>query len=293
MPVRLLVAPLLVSLLASSSPAQEVEQHPNLTYRTVGDRALQVDLAKPAGDGPFPAIVFVHGGGWRRGNRARYRTEIVEAAKRGYVAITVTYRLTEPKDGKATNPFPVAVHDVKAAVRWLRANAEKYGVDPKRVGATGGSAGGHLSLMLGTTDAKDDLEGDGGYADRTSRVQAVVNVFGPTEMPALGKASGGAAPILVSFLGGTNADKPAVWKQASPVTFVTKDDPPTLTIHGADDRLVPVEQAHLLDKAMKAVGVTHELLVLEGQGHGFRGDANEKARKAMYAFFDEHLKKAD
>lgn len=280
----------LVVLVPLAASAQEIEQHPNLTYKTVGDRALQVDLAKPKGDGPFPAIVFVHGGGWRGGNRASYRGMIRQAAERGYVAITVTYRLTEAEaGGRARNPFPAQVHDVKCAVRWLRANAKKYGIDPQRIGATGGSAGGHLSLMLGTTDAKADLEGPG-YEDRSSRVQAVVNYFGPTDFPRIAETSKGATPIVSSFLDGDHAAKPKVWSLASPITHVTDDDPPILTIHGAEDMLVPVDQAKRFDAAAKKAGVRHELLILEGQAHGFRGEAADRARKALFDFFDAHLK---
>lgn len=285
-----LVLAIILAVPLADLAAAEIEQHPNLTYKTVGDRALQVDLAKPEGDGPFPAIVFIHGGGWRGGNRAGYRSMIRQAAERGYVAITVTYRLTEADEGgKAKNPFPAQVHDVKCAVRWLRANAKEYGVDPKRIGATGGSAGGHLSLMLGTTDASAKLEGDG-YTDRPSRVQAVVNYFGPTDMPRIAETSKGATPIVSSFLDGDYATKPEVWRQASPITYVSKDDPPTLTIHGAEDTLVPVDQAKRFDEAMKEAGANHELLILEGQGHGFRGEAADRASDALFRFFDTHLK---
>jgi acetyl esterase/lipase len=294
MVLRTALPAILVALLALPVQAAEIELHPNLTYCTVGDRELQVDLVKPVGKGPFPAIVFVHGGGWRGGNRGGYTGLIKQAAERGYVAMTVTYRLTDPDEGgKAKHPYPAAVHDVKCAVRWLRANAQKYGVDPQRIGATGGSAGGHLSLMLGTTDGGAKLEGEGGYPDRSSRVQAVVNYFGPTDMPALGETSDGARPIVESFLAGKAADHADLWRQASPITYVTEDDPPTLTIHGADDKLVPPDQARRFDAAMKKAGATHELLILEGQGHGFRGEANTRATEAMFRFFDEHLKASE
>ena len=272
----------------------EIIEEENLTYGKGGDRALKLDLARPEGDGPFPALVFIHGGGWQSGNRAEFRREIVEAAKRGYVAVTVSYRLTEADDqGKTKHPFPAQVNDVKCAVRWLRANAARYRVAPDRIGATGSSAGGHLSLMLGLTDAAAKLEGSGGHADRSSRVQAVVNYFGPTDMLELQRTSAGAKPIVASFLGGPPRQARNLYLASSPTTYASQDDPPVLSLHGADDRLVPPDQARLLAKKMKAAGASHTLVILDGQGHGFRGEAAAKAKAAKYEFFDKHLKQKD
>lgn len=280
-----------ILLLACGDARAEIVTEEAVTYCTQGDVELQVDLARPEGNGPFPAIVFVHGGGWQGGNRLAYRREIAEAARRGYVAVTVSYRLTQPNEqGQARFPFPAQVHDVKCAIRWLRANAEKYRVDSERIGATGGSAGGHLSLMLGLTDDSADLEGEGGYSDQSSRVQAVVNVFGPTDMARLRETSPGAAPIAERFLGGAPGAVPEQYKASSPVTYVSKDDPPVLTLHGSADTLVPPEQAELLDRKMKEAGVPHTLIMLEGQGHGFRDEAAKQASDAMWDFFAKHLK---
>jgi acetyl esterase/lipase len=297
--------PLLVALLVLSTTAAcaddanpqagDIKTEENVPYREVDGRQLQLDIAYPADTSrKHPAILFIHGGGWRGGNRQTYRREIEEAARRGYVAATVSYRLTEPdKSGHAKYPFPAAVHDVKAAVRFLRQHADQYGIAPDRIGVTGGSAGGHLSLMLGLTDADDGLEGETKGDVPGTRVQAVVNVFGPTDMVLLHKTSPGAAPIVVSFLAGTPDSAAEAYRQSSPITFVTKDDPPTLTIHGTADTLVPPDQAERLDQALQKAGVPHELLLLEGQGHGFRGEAVNKSREAMYRFFDEHLKKIE
>ena len=166
----------------------------NITYGKAGDTELKLDLARPQGDGPFPAIVFIHGGGWCEGNRQGYRGQIQEAARRGYVAVTIDYRLMKFDRAKketttATTIFPAQIHDAKAAVRWVRANAQKYHVDPNRIGVTGGSAGGHLSLLVGLADASAGLEGNSGNPDQSSGVQAVVNTFGPTEMAACYKKS--------------------------------------------------------------------------------------------------------
>ena len=142
----------------------EIVVEENITYGKAGDTELKLDLARPQGDGPFPAIVFIHGGGWYQGNRQGYRGQIQEAAKRGYVAATISYRLMQFDESKketttATPIFPAQIHDAKAAIRWLRANAKKYHVDPDRIGVTGGSAGGHLSLLGGLTDPCVELGG--------------------------------------------------------------------------------------------------------------------------------------
>jgi len=280
-------------IVPAAMAADKITVQEDVVYGKGGQTELKLDLARPAGEGPFPAIVYIHGGGWRAGNRKMYRKEIEEAAHRGYVAVTVTYRLTDPdQSGKARNPFPVQVNDVKCAVRWLRANAEKYHVDPQRIGAKGASAGGHLSLMLAVTDTSQALEGDGGYPDVSSRVQAVVNYFGPTDMPQLHATSPGAAPILDVFLGGGPEQAAEAYKAASPITHLSADDPPILTIHGAVDKLVPIDQATRFDERAHAVGVSHSLLTLEGQPHGFRGGAEKKALEAGFEFFDKHLKGA-
>jgi acetyl esterase/lipase len=262
-----------------------------ITYCEIAGETLQLDMARPAGEGPFPAIVMIHGGGWEGGSRAGYLGALPAMAKHGYVALTISYRLTKPDaSGKAKYPFPAAVNDCKCAIRWLRANAAKYKVDPERIGVTGGSAGGHLSLMLGVTSASDGLEGDGGYADQSSKVQAVVNIFGPTDMPHISKSTGGAAPIVERFLGGKLDAIPDVYKKASPISYVKKDLPPMLTIHGTADTLVPPDQAERFDKAMREAGAQHTMLLLNGQGHGFQGEGAQKSIEATVAFFDKHLK---
>jgi acetyl esterase/lipase len=135
----------------------------DITYGKAGDTELKLDLARPQGDGPFPAIVFIHGGGWSGGNRQVYRGQIQEAATRGYVAVTISYRLMQFDQAKketttATPVFPAQIHDAKAAIRWVRAHAEKYQVDPDRIGVTGASAGGHLSLLVGVLTLHGDQD---------------------------------------------------------------------------------------------------------------------------------------
>jgi acetyl esterase/lipase len=284
---RLSMASLLLFSLAAVSQAAEdtkIKTAHDVTYTKAGDRELKLDIAEPAeGDGPFPAVVFIHGGGWAAGDKSSYRPLLDVLAKHGYVAISVQYRFA-PDD-----VFPAQIHDVKAAVRWLRAHAKEHKVDVERIGATGGSAGGHLALLLGVTDADDGLEGDVEKDAPSSRVQAVVNFFGPTDLLAkdIPPVSQG---ILKKFLGGTVDEKTDLAKQASPLTYVTKDDPPILTFQGTKDPLVPGSQAVYLGAAMTRAEVPGRVEFLIGAGHGWGGEEMERTVKEMIEFFDQHLK---
>ena len=212
---------------------------------------------------------------------------IEDAARRGYVAATITYRLSDPdSSGKPKNPFPAQIEDVKCAVRWLRANAEKYHVDPNRIGATGGSAGGHLSLLVGVTVPRPSSR-ETAVTRATSRVQAVVKYFGPTDLPRLHKSSRGGRAARQP-VGRSPRKRAALYKAASPITYVSKDDPPTLTIHGTADPVVPVEQATEFDAAMRKAGASHTHVAPWREAR-FAG--NQTAREATFKFFDEHLKK--
>jgi acetyl esterase/lipase len=272
--------------------AAEVIVEKAIVYGTGGGKDLKLDLARPQqATGLLPALVYIHGGGWQGGDRSMYRNDILEAAKRGYVAVTVSYRLSDPDyAGKPRNAFPAQIEDVKCAIRWLRANAEKYHVDPNRIGATGGSAGGHLSLLAGVAPNSKPLEGIGGNTGVSSQVQAVVNYFGPTDMPRLYAISKGAAVALDHLFGAPPAKAAELYRIASPITYVSKDSPPILTLHGTVDPVVPVEQAIEFDAAMKKAGASHTLVLMEGQGHGFGGEPGKKATEATFKFFDEHLK---
>ncbi|HTE19588.1 MAG TPA: alpha/beta hydrolase, partial [Armatimonadota bacterium] len=203
---------------------------------------------------------------------------------RGYVAVTASYRLA-PK-----YPFPAAIHDVKAAVRWLRANAAKYRIDPQRIGVTGGSAGGHLAQFLGVTGGLKEFEGEGGNPEQSSRVTCVVNFFGPSDLTQSYGKSVDAAEVLPLFLGGNLETARQRHVVASPLYWVTPLAAPTLCVHGTKDNYVAYEQATWLIERLKAAGVEAELLTLEGAGHSFQGEDAKRADAAMFAFFDKHLK---
>lgn len=280
-------------VIASLAGAGEITVEPNITYAQVGEVPLQLDLARPTeGDGPFPAIVFIHGGGWLGGNRHAFRSKMEQAAERGYVAVTVSYRLTQPdpQTGVPKAPFPAQIHDCKAAIRWLRAHAQEYKVNPQKIAVMGASAGGHLSLLAGLTSPDDGLEGELGNPDQSSRVQAVVNIFGPTDMKVIYESTPAVVGMVKALCNGTPETAPQAFAQASPLTYVTSDDPPILTLHGDADKLVPIEQARLLDEKLKSAGVVHQLVVLKDQGHGFQGDAAQQADTAAWEFLERHLK---
>ena len=283
----------LVFLAAAPAAAQKDTPVPatvtfekGIEYTNPDNQHLQLDLARPkTGDGPFPCVLCIHGGGFRAGNRQGYDGLIVRLAEKGYVAVTVSYRLA-PK-----YPFPAAVHDTKAAVRWLRANAKTYHIDPARIGVTGGSAGGHLAQFLAVTADVKEFEGDGGNPKESSAVTCVVNVYGPSDFTKSYGKSVDAAEVLPLFLGGNLEKARARHVKASPLYWVTPNAAPTLCVHGTDDKYVAVEQAEWLVDKLKAAGVEAELLKLDGAGHGFKGKDAETAEKAMIAFFDAHLKK--
>src|SRR5262245_39499170 len=295
MPVRV-VSLLLLALWALPAAADEVPIEKDVVYTRRGDVDLKLDLARPVkGEGPFPLVVCIHGGAWQAGNRAAHHRTIRLLAEHGYVAATVQYRLS-PK-----HRFPAHVEDVKAAVRFLRASAKKYNLDPNRVGALGDSAGGHLSLMLGVLDPGDGLEGDGPHKDQPSKVQAVVNYYGPTDLSAweptdqgdmllrrgLGRGGDG---LLEDFLG-TSDRKAAVMKKASPVTYLDGKDAPVLTFQGTVDPLVQPRQAELLHAALRKAGVVEQLEVLKDAGHGWGGKDRDRTDRVAIEFLDRHLKK--
>jgi acetyl esterase/lipase len=278
--------------------SNDIEYLTDLVYGKAGDTELKLDLARPKnGNGPFPAIVCLHGGGWHMGTRKMYTRWLMELAPQGYVVVTASYRFA-PK-----HPFPSQINDAKCAVRWLRANAERYKVDKDRIGCIGDSAGGHLVCLLGTTTMKDGLEGDGGHAEQSSKVQCVVAYYPPTDLTIVHDViRSGKAPFLEGLyakkvvedlLGGppekVGAEK---YQKCSPLCYAGKDAAPMLLVHGTADRLVPIDQSRMLEKKLREAGADVTLLPIEKGGHGFAGKDNEKAAAAAMQFFARHLRPA-
>ena len=261
-----------------------------------GDRVLHVEIARPQvpPPTPMPAVLWVHGGGWSRGS---YKgNQAMALAAKGYFTATIEYRLS----GEAT--WPAQIEDCKLGVRWLRANAAKYNVDPDKIGCWGSSAGGHLVACMGVMD-DPRFEGTGGYPGVSSRVQAVVDYFGPTDMTkgseGIQRAKEGVdAPGPLGLFGAHFAEKPELWKDGSPLVYVKAGDPPFLIAHGDQDLTVPIAHSEKLVAALKKAGVPVEFIVVKGAEHDFRPVEGVTAvepdrptlETAVLAFFDQHLK---
>ncbi len=285
-----LVLCLAPSLLLAQNAAPKVPDgvayEPDIVFGKGGDVELALDIARPEKlDKPAPCVVFIHGGGWQGGNRKVHTPHVLEFAKRGFVSATIQYRLVP----KAV--FPAQVEDVKCAIRYLRANAEKHQLNPDKIGAVGFSAGAHLSMLLGTMDEKDGLEGSGGHADQSSKVQAVVAFFGPTDLAADFPTTPVDVPSLIhKFLSGTREEKPDNYKAASPITYVDKDDAPTLIYHGMKDRLVPFAQAEKMAEVMHQAGMAGRVELMLGADHGWGEPELKRTTEGTAAFLAEQLK---
>ncbi len=235
----------------------------DLTYAKYGNRSLEMDLYRPKGVwGALPAIVCIHGGGWAKGSKANY-TKIAQAlAARGYVAATISYRLS----GEA--PFPAAIQDCKAAVRFLRANARAYGINPDGIGAIGSSAGGHLAALLATSHGVEELEGKGGHPSLSSRVQTAVPMGAQTDfLSDRTKEVSGERLIWKQFMGGSQDERPEAYRLASPLEHLDKDDPPCLFITGETDD--ESTRATKFRKRMTELGLSSGLEIIQGAPHGF------------------------
>ena len=271
----------------TSRPAipEDVVLEPDLVYSSVGGK-MALDIVRPRAGAPHAAVLCIHGGGFRAGKRDSYLPLCIRLAQRGYVAATVTYRLA-PRD-----QFPAQVHDVKAAVRFLRANAAKYGIDPDRIGVTGQSAGGTLALFVGLTGGIPELEGTGPNLDQSSRVSCVANFYGATDFTKSYGKSVDAADVLPLFLGGDLEHEPQAHRRASPLNWVNPSAAPVLSLHGTKDRYVEYAQSIWLTDRLRAAGVVAELETLEGADHGFKGADSDRAEQRMFAWFEKYLSPA-
>jgi acetyl esterase/lipase len=286
---------------ASSLSAQPCETYAGLAYGTYVDAAgqtqeLLLDLMIPGwAPSPIPVVVFIHGGGWRTGSRAPIPTRVSDLCSRGYAIASVDYRFSN------VAVWPAQLHDVKGAVRWLRANASEWGFDPERFGAWGESAGGHLASLLGTSggvpsvtvgNVTVDLEGaTGGNLAESSRVQAVVDYYGATDFLQMhfyptSMNHDAATSDESRLIGGPIQDRPERVATANPITYVTPDDPPFFVVHGTVDKTNPFNQSELLVDALAANGGSVDFLAIQNGGHGGTPFTTSSVLQMVYGFFD-------
>lgn len=252
----------------------EVTETTDIVYASRGGRELRLDLYRPRpGKGPFPAVVYIHGGGWRSGSRRQLRRYAIHMAAAGFVGAAIEYRLS----GEAK--YPAAVDDARAAVAWLRENAASYDVDPHRIGVVGQSAGGHLAALLGVG------------VDAESPVQAVAVLNAVLDLPAAARANPLATgTAITSFLGYAYTERPELWSQASPLSHVSCRSSPMLLLHGTDDTVVPFAQSVAMSAALERAGVPVELSSATGVGHLWFFNS-EQAFQASAARIEEFLRK--
>lgn len=275
-------APVLFAVVAATLCAQSpapftlpdgVDWRRDIIYsRPDPGRELKADLFLPeSGSGPWPAIVFIHGGGWRNGNKQAFRRQAAHLATRGFVGLCIEYRLS----GEAK--WPAAYDDAQAAVKYLRDNFRALRVDPNRIGAAGGSAGGHLAALLGTNP--------------NLRLTAVAAFNPALDLITLGGDAQGARNSIIDFLGSRYPDAPDLWKAASPARQVSARSAKFLFLHGTKDETVPYSQSIQMAEALRKLGVTAELFTAEGAGHGFfnRDPWFAPTLERMQTFFETYL----
>ncbi|HZP16601.1 MAG TPA: alpha/beta hydrolase [Terriglobales bacterium] len=277
---------------AQSPPPPGTRVDRDLIFAKFGDKNLSLDLYRPAKQaGKLPVVVWIYGGAWMQRNKSAQVGHGSWLATHGYAVAVIDYRLSSEA------LFPAQINDCKAAVRWLRANAAKYGLDGEHVGAWGESSGGHLASMLGVTGDRSVL-GAQGDSSESSSVQAVVDFYGPTDFLQMDAHALPNSPFKHDapdspesrLVGGPIQQNASRVEAANPVKYVARNAPPFLIVHGEQDPLVPCHQSELLYEALKKEGAGVTFYKIAGAGHGGPEFYNEMMRGAVLAFLDRHLK---
>ncbi len=241
----------------------QLDEQLDITFAQYGERTLAMDIYRPKqADGPLPAIICIHGGGWGKGSKIHHRKVAQALAAEGFVTASIDYRLS----GEAI--FPAHIHDCKAAVRYLRANSKQYGIDADHIGAIGHSAGGHLAALLATSAGVKELEGDGGNNSVSSAIQAVVPMGGQTDfLSQRNREKSASASIWQDFLGGSQDEVRETYRLASPLAHLDKNDPPVWLITGEKDD--PSTRAESLRQKMDEFGILNGLTIINDAPHPF------------------------
>jgi acetyl esterase/lipase len=264
----------------TSSKIPGVQFYEDIPYVQNGHSRQKLDLYVPENPrGPLPLIVWIHGGGWKDGNEDDCPP--LPWTGKGYVVASIAYRLCQDA------LFPAQIQDCKAAIRWLREHAAAFRIDPTRVAAWGGSAGGHLASLLGTS--ADSIEWEKGHPAGSSRVQAVIDWYGRADLTPVCTDPSWAGSASATLLGGTGQAVSDLARKASPILHVSGDDPPFLIMHGDRDDLVPLSQSENFAAALKEAGVKVTLVVLKGVGHGGEAFLDTQQVKVIDSFLAEHL----
>lgn len=261
----------------------------DLPYANTANPRQQLDLylpQKPSTDKPLPVVAIIHGTFQNADRKSGLGFAQALVPSGEFAAVSIGYRLSDEAK------WPAQIHDCKAAIRWIRANSQKYNLDPNRIGVIGPSAGGHLAAILGVSDKVPELEGTlGEHRALSSRVACVVDLFGPTNLLALGVTHNRANSPESRLLGGPLPEKQELARQASAITYITPDDPPFLIIHGNKDAVIPFLQSEMFVAALKKVEVSATLIPVDGGVHGnFR---TPEVPKRFVAFFNKHLRNAN
>src|SRR6266481_7858563 len=284
MRLTILLLTALVCAAAELDIPSDVIVERGIDYTSIPHGKLAMDIVRPRAAGKYPGIVLIHGGGFSGGQRDSYLPMAVRLAQNGYVAAAVSYRLTPMFQ------FPLPLHDVKAAVRFLRAQAGKYGVDKEHMAAIGASAGGTWSQFLAITRNMPQFEGTGANREESSSVDCAISYYGRSDMRRAYEGSRNAADALPPLLGGDRMNALDTHYRASPINWVTPDSAPILAIHGTRDQNVPFEQSVWLVERLRSVGVEAELETLAEAGHGFKGADDERAFARTLDFLNRKLK---
>ncbi len=266
----------------------EVQVLKNIEYANVNSHSLQLDLYLPAEVKSPRLIVWVHGGAWRSGSKNS--VPILDLTKQEYAIASVDYRLSP------VAKFPAQIHDIKAAIRYLRANEKRYGYDASSIAIAGSSAGGHLVALMGVTNGHKALEGEvGTHLDQSSDVQAIIDYYGPTNFMTILKQStphglSVRVPALQLLLGSQPGENPQLAKLASPVFHVDRNDPPLLLIHGDQDPQVPINQSHELQGKYEEHNLPVIFEVIHGGAHGGKEFYDANRLNIVANFLKNHLK---